>query len=298
MKAYHRSAVLLQLITCLTFFFILIATPISNTFTEALAQSNDDAVVVDPDSDSEQTQTIDLGSSSIFEQAWNSGFVVFMVLLILILASILSWALFVSKWLYLRKLSQQSKHFIKSFWDSRSLNELNSRLADYPASSAKEIFRSGYSELVKASQLKEQSSNLPVAINAALENLGRSLHKAKRIERYRMERYLPILAIIASASPFIGLFGTVWGIMNAFENIARTGSASLAAVAPGISEALIATAFGLAAAIPAVIGYNTANAIIRRIMGDLESFSADFLNIVERYLVTEKKQNINSQKLP
>src|SRR5690606_6864777 len=106
-------------------------------------------------------------------------------------------------------------------------------------------------ELVRGSQLRDQGgSNAALAVKAAMENLNRALGKAKMFERRRMEKLLPVLAISASAAPFIGLFGTVWGIMGAFEGIARTGSASLAAVAPGISEALIATAFGLAAAIP------------------------------------------------
>lgn len=239
----------------------------------------------------ESSTTIDIGNQSFIIQAWRSGMMVFTVLVILMIFSVLSWALFLAKWLHLRKLTESSEQFIKNFWDSRSLNELNSRLGEYPYSPAKEIFRSGYAELVKGSQLKEQSSSLQLAVHAAIENLGRSLNKAKRMERKRMERYLPFLAIIASSAPFIGLFGTVWGIMNSFAEIARTGSASLAAVAPGISEALIATAFGLAAAIPAVIAYNTSNAKIRSLLVSLDGFSADFLNIVERYLVTERKSS-------
>lgn len=233
----------------------------------------------------------DIGTHSFILQAWRGGFMVFTVLVILMVFSVLSWALFLSKWLYLRRLSRVNDQFIRNFWDSRSLNELNSRLGEYPYSPAKEVFRSGYAELIKGSQLKEQCSSLQLAVHAAIENLGRSLSKAKRQERRRMESYLPLLAIIASSAPFIGLFGTVWGIMNSFAEIARTGSASLAAVAPGISEALIATAFGLAAAIPALIGYNTATAKIRGLISNLDGFSSDFLNIVERYLVSERKSN-------
>jgi len=234
---------------------------------------------------------VNIGAQSFIMQAWRSGLMVFTVLVILMIFSVISWALFLAKWIHLRKLSAASDQFIKNFWDSRSLNELNGRLGEYPYSPAKEIFRSGYAELVKGSQLKEQSSSLQLAVHAAIENLGRSLNKAKRMERKRMERYLPLLAIIASSAPFIGLFGTVWGIMNSFGEIARTGSASLAAVAPGISEALIATAFGLAAAIPAVIAYNTSSANIRSLITNLDGFSSDFLNIVERYLVTERKSS-------
>jgi len=284
---------LIRRLSTVTFAIVMIFCLYVNA-SDSLAQSADagskDAANAEISSP-EESVSIDLGTQSILQQALNSGFVVFVVLLVLILASVSSWAIFGAKWFYLKKLSDENDSFIKSFWDSRSLNDLNGRLSDYPHSPAKEIFKSGYAELVKGSQLKEQCTNPQMAFHAALENLGRSLQKAKRNERHQMEQYLPILAIIASASPFIGLFGTVWGIMNSFENIARTGSASLAAVAPGISEALIATAFGLAAAIPAVIGYNTANSMIRKLVGTLDGFSADFLNIVERYLVTDKKSN-------
>jgi biopolymer transport protein TolQ len=237
----------------------------------------------------EAVQVADFGSHSMLVQAWRSGVVVFTVLIILIAFSVLSWAIFVWKLVVLRKHMQTSESFIKSFWESRSLNELNSRLGDYPYSPAKEVFRTGYAELVRGSQLKEHASSPQMAINAAIENLNRALNKAKRLEKKKLESYLSFLAIIASSAPFIGLFGTVWGIMGAFEGIARTGSASLAAVAPGISEALIATAFGLLAAIPAVIGFNASNARIRTLVGSLDGFCADFLNIVGRYLVSDRK---------
>ncbi len=236
-----------------------------------------------------ETEVADIGSHSMLSQAWRSGFVVFIVLLILIAFSVISWAIFFWKLFVVRKHTLTSDSFIKSFWESRSLNELNSRLADYPYSPAKEVFRTGYAELVRGSQLKEHTSSPQMAINAAIENLNRALIKAKRMERKKLESYLPLLAIIASSSPFIGLFGTVWGIMGSFEGIARSGSASLAAVAPGISEALIATAFGLLAAIPAVIGFNAANARIRTLLGSLDGFCSDFLNIVGRYLVSDRK---------
>ena len=236
-----------------------------------------------------ETEVADMGSHSMLSQAWRSGFVVFTVLLILIAFSVISWAIFFWKLFVVRKHTISSDSFIKSFWESRSLNELNSRLADYPPSPAKEVFRTGYAELVRGSQLKDHTSAPQMAINAAIENLNRTLIKAKRMERKKLESYLPLLAIIASSSPFIGLFGTVWGIMGSFEGIARSGSASLAAVAPGISEALIATAFGLLAAIPAVIGFNAANARIRTLLGSLDGFCSDFLNIVGRYLVSDRK---------
>ncbi len=233
---------------------------------------------------------VELTEPGVFGRAWDSGFVVFMTLLTLVLASILCWVIIVVKWIEFKKVGTTTDSFVKTFWDSRSLNDLNGRLGDYPYSPAREVFRSGYAELARSNQMRDQAPSMEVAVGAAMDNLNRSLQKSKLLERKRLEKNLPYLAIIASVTPFIGLFGTVWGIMNSFEGIARTGSASLAAVAPGISEALIATAFGLAAAIPALIAYNLFNGKLRGQMMSLDGFCADFLNIVERYLVTEKSK--------
>lgn len=235
-----------------------------------------------------------LGGDSIFARAWHGGVVVFSVLAILVFFSVVSWAVLLGKLLYLRRVSSSSDKFIKQFWDSRSLNDLNGRLKQFPYSPVKEVFRTGYTELIRSSHLKDQAVKPELAVSAGVENLERSLVKAKGLERKKMESYLTFLAIVASSSPFIGLFGTVWGIMNAFEGIAATGNASLAAVAPGISEALIATAFGLGAAIPAVMGYNLARARLGKISAVIDGFMADFLNIVERHLVTDKGRGDNS----
>jgi biopolymer transport protein TolQ len=239
----------------------------------------------------EAATEVDIGEQSIFGRALQGGLIVFSCLLLLICFSIVTWAVVIGKFVFLQKLQSASDAFIKSFWDSRSLNDLNSKLGDYPYSPVREVFRSGYAELVRGSQLRETAITSEIAISAALDNLNRALGKAKAHEKRRMEKFMSLLAIVASASPFVGLFGTVWGIMGAFEGIARTGSASLAAVAPGISEALIATAFGLAAAIPAVIGYNMFAARVRNLSGNIDGFIADFLNIVERYLVSDRSKS-------
>lgn len=236
----------------------------------------------------ETATEVDISEQGIFGRAMQGGLVVFTCLLLLIGFSIMTWAVVVGKIVFLLNIQKSSDAFIKSFWDSRSLNDLNGKLADYPYSPVREVFRCGYAELVRGSQLRETAISNEIAITAALDNLNRALGKAKAHERRRMEKFMSLLAIVSSASPFVGLFGTVWGIMGAFEGIARSGSASLAAVAPGISEALIATAFGLAAAIPAVIGYNVFAARVRNISGNIEGFIADFLNIVERYLVSDR----------
>jgi biopolymer transport protein TolQ len=209
--------------------------------------------------------------------------------------SVATWAIFFSKWIYLSKLEKRSSAFLHSFLESRSMKELNNRLDEHSYSPLRVVFQVSYAELLKNYNPKDPAAALPdIAIGAAMDNLKRSIHKTKLNQRRQLERFLSFLAISASSCPFIGLFGTVWGIMSAFEGIAQSGSTSLATVAPGISEALIATAFGLAAAIPAVVGYNIASHKIRNIMGCIDLFTADFLNIIERFFVSERGKNINT----
>lgn len=235
-----------------------------------------------------------IGNSSIFGRSFSTGSpLVLVVLLILMFMSVATWAILFSKWLYLRKLEKRSSSFLRAFVDARSLKELHGRLDEHSYSPLREVFKMGYAELLKNSHLKEQTTNFEMGVGAAMDNLKRNIHKTKLSERRQLERFLSFLAISASSCPFIGLFGTVWGIMSAFEGIAQSGSTSLATVAPGISEALIATAFGLAAAIPAVIAYNIASNKIRGIMSTIDLFTADFLNIVERFFVSDRKPSID-----
>ena len=183
--------------------------------------------------------SVDTSTPGVFSRAWDAGFVGFMTLLRLIFSSIASWVIIVTKWKDIGKINSSNDAFVKSFWESRSLNDLNSRLPDYQYSPAREVFRSGYAELARSNQMRDQTASSEIAIGAAMDNLNRTLQKAKLNERKRLEHNIHWLANIASVAPFVGLFGTVWGIMNSFEGIARSGSASLAAVAPGIAEALI-----------------------------------------------------------
>ncbi len=239
-----------------------------------------------------------LGSGNIFTKSLEGGPVVFSVLLLLVILSIASWGFGAAKIVYLKKVDRLNREFIQLFWDSRSLNDLNTRLGEFPYSPAREVFRLAYAELVKGSQLREHSNLGEWAIQAIQENLARTLQKGKGAERRNLERFLSLLSITASVGPFIGLFGTVWGIMSSFETIAQTGSSSLAAVAPGISEALIATAFGLAAAIPAVVAYNITTGKIRHILSFLDGFGLDFLNIVQRHLVSDQTQKTQTHQNP
>jgi biopolymer transport protein TolQ len=168
------------------------------------------------------------------------------------------------------------------------MDHIYSESKKFSASAVAKIFQSGYVELQrlmeKERQKSQPSADLLKAVphESSIQNLERALNRASRSEALRLEKSLNFLATAGSTAPFIGLFGTVWGIMTAFQNIGAQGSASLATVAPGIAEALIATAVGLACAIPAVMGYNYYNQKVRGIKTQMENFAGDFLNIVKR----------------
>jgi biopolymer transport protein TolQ len=145
------------------------------------------------------------------------------------------------------------------------------------------VFRAGYTELAKLQKRRQENAgDAGEAFLGDIESIERALDRAKLMAVTEMESRVPLLGTTASAGPFIGLFGTVWGIMNSFRNIGSKGAANLATVAPGIAEALVATAIGLMAAIPAVMAYNYLSRRIRVISAEMETFSSDFLNIVRR----------------
>lgn len=227
----------------------------------------------------------------------NAGLMVQFVLFLLLLFSITSWAIIFIKYRYIRRAFKESALFTDFFWKSRDLSDAYAKAKQLHRSPVARIFRIGYMELKKLRQSgvsitsqssqslgTETSSNVKIGNVkfGGTENVKRSLHRAINTETTRMIQMVPFLATTGNTTPFIGLFGTVWGIMNSFHGIGQRGSASLAVVAPGISEALIATAAGLAVAIPAVIAFNYFMQKIRIIESELESFSADFLNVIER----------------
>jgi biopolymer transport protein TolQ len=216
----------------------------------------------------------------------HASMIVKVVILILISLSILCWAIGWSKRRQLKTVHQANDHFDQLFWKTTSLDEVYEKLDAFQNSSHARVFKAAYSEMKKIADSplmnKNQGSDTDSPQLSGLDNLERSLRKATENEMSELESRLTILATTGSTGPFIGLFGTVWGIMNSFSQIAQTGSANLAAVAPGISEALITTAIGLAAAIPAVIIYNHFITVIRKEEIYLNNFSADFLNIVKR----------------
>jgi len=207
-----------------------------------------------------------------------ASFVVQMVLLILVFFSVFSWAIIFFKQRTIKTASAQSQRFLKAFRRSKNLSEVNDAAKKYQGSPLAALFVSGFKELSHVSRVNQQNSEAP----PQLESLGRVLTKASNAEVSRLEKMMSFLATTGSVTPFIGLFGTVWGIMDAFNRISILRSASLQTVAPGIAEALIATAVGLFAAIPAVIAYNHFLHKIKDIITEMEDFSLEFLNIAGR----------------
>jgi len=213
-----------------------------------------------------------------------TGPVAKLVLALLVVFSLISWAIIIYKGLALHRAHTQSETFIQIFRKSSKFSEVNSVCLQLRASPLVGVFQAGYQEVnqqVRAPQTAT-SSTTPRPTVRSLESLSRTLARAATTEATRLERRVTFLATTASVTPFVGLFGTVWGIMNAFEKIGQTGSANLATVAPGISEALITTAAGLAAAIPAAIFYNFYNSRIKVLSSMMDDFAMEFLNIVER----------------
>jgi biopolymer transport protein TolQ len=172
---------------------------------------------------------------------------------------------------------------MEMFWKSKNFESINAQLDRFSASPLALLFNEGFSELKKLKVGERQEEAVGISTDlGGIDNIARALRRATTSEITRLERKLTFLATTGSTAPFIGLFGTVWGIMNAFKGIGESGSASLAVVAPGIAEALIATAIGLVAAIPAVMGYNHFQHKIKVLIGVMDSFSTEFLNIVQR----------------
>jgi len=213
-----------------------------------------------------------------------------MVMLLLLFFSITSWSIIFMKFRLFRKVRLDTEDFLETFWTSGNLNEAGDAADDFPYSPEATVFKAGFGELKKINKIRnrsEESSGETLEMQlAAMDNLKRTLRKAEDEEMNKFGSLLPFLATTGSATPFIGLFGTVWGIMVSFHDIGQRGSASLAVVAPGISEALVATAAGLAAAIPAVIFFNYFSNKLTNVQYNVQSFSTDFLNLVERDLLS------------
>jgi len=226
---------------------------------------------------------------SFIEMMANAGLIVKFVMFALFIFSVGSWSIIIMKMWIFRRANNQSDEFLDRFWESKDLSEAHDSAEEFAFSPEAIVFMSGYDELqrIRKARSSRGSGNATLEMQlATMDNLKRAIRKAQLVEFDRLGNMLPFLATTGSATPFIGLFGTVWGIMTSFQDIGMRGSASLAVVAPGISEALVATAAGLAVAIPAVIFYNFFANKLGDLESEVENFSTDFLNIIERDILT------------
>jgi|TARA_B100001059_G_scaffold30472_1_gene24659 biopolymer transport protein TolQ len=219
-------------------------------------------------------QVVGLGGAtdfSIWKLFLRADWVVKSVIILLIACSIFSWALIFDKIRLFKNINSSIEEFEKKFWKAKSAESFNNSLPANSDDPAIKIFKSAMAELIKT---KRQSSTIQSA------RVGRMLEIATDTEMKKVEKNFTFLATVGSTAPFIGLFGTVWGIMNSFQSIAISRNTSLAIVAPGIAEALFATALGLLAAIPAVVSYNKFNSDTQRYFSKIENFSKRFLSII------------------
>ncbi|MBS7804877.1 protein TolQ [Rhizobiales bacterium TNE-4] len=218
------------------------------------------------------------GDITLWSMFWHAHFVVKFVMLGLMAASVWSWAIIIDKSLFFRRSERAMDRFEEVFWSGQSLEELYQMLVDRPAGAMAAVFVAAMREWKRAVENPGRS----------FANLGQRIDKVLDVtiqrERERFESKLLVLATIGSASPFIGLFGTVWGIMTSFRSIAASKNTSLAVVAPGIAEALFATAIGLFAAIPAVIAYNKLQAEANKQQARLEAYADEFSAILSRQI--------------
>jgi biopolymer transport protein TolQ len=225
----------------------------------------------------------------ILDLVMASGLMAKLVLLSLVAVSIACWGIILSKWKTIKLAQQENARFLDLFWSGRNIEEIFVKTEEIEDSPVAMIFKSGVKELKKFPYSETQPLD-----ELAIDNIARSLARASNAEVTRLEKQVSFLATTASAAPFVGLFGTVWGIMNSFQSIGVSGGANLAVVAPGISEALVTTAAGIAAAVPAVIAYNYFANSIKRAAADMDAFAQDFLNILQRNVLS---QTANRAKL-
>jgi biopolymer transport protein TolQ len=222
----------------------------------------------------------------ILDLVRGSGPLVQLVLYSLILFSVVSWGIIFYKFKQIRRANKESEKFIQIFWERRNLSSINEVSRELKASPVAQVFQAGFEELARLSHTKKEQSATGEGFSTELggiDNVARAMKRATSVEITKLEKALTFLATTASTAPFVGLFGTVWGIMNAFRGLSVTHSSSIQAVAPGIAEALIATAAGLAAAIPALMAYNHFAQRIRVLAVEMDNFSHEFLNIAERH---------------
>ncbi len=225
--------------------------------------------VMDASAAAVETTDIAGGGHSMFYLFWQADIVVKIALLLLVGFSVISWAIIITKYRQLKSFRQRTYHFLNAFWQTKSLDQMTAK-GSFRKSPVFNIFKSGVASMRDPDNAKN------------LAYIKRDVQRTTEEEIEQLEYYVPFLATTASVAPFIGLFGTVWGILNAFLKLGKGGSTSIAVIGPHIAEALIATAIGLAAAIPAVIFYNFFINKIRLLSRDILQFSDDLSHRIEK----------------
>ncbi len=221
---------------------------------------------------------------NLSETIKNSSLTVNLILLFLIVISAVSWGIIVYKFIQYRKAVLETEQFVSFFWKKISHDEIMEKAKNMKESPVAQVFKAGYNELNETRESWESKGIAVVGtkVEELTENVQRAMFRESHSKNQVLESKLQFLATTASASPFIGLFGTVYGIMNAFQVIAKTGSATLGSIAPHLSEALVTTAFGLIAAIPATIFFNYFNSQLQRFDNEAMNITTDFVNQVKR----------------
>jgi biopolymer transport protein TolQ len=229
------------------------------------------------------------GTMGVADLLLGTGPVVQVVLWTLVLFSVVSWGIIVYKLNQISHARRESERFISLFWESKNLAAIHSGSVGLVRSPVAQVFRAGYQELLQLTRAKRQAVGAETSFSTDLggvENVTRAMRRQANVETSRLEKGITFLATTGSTSPFIGLFGTVWGIMTAFIGLSAAHSSNIQAVAPGIAEALITTAIGLVAAIPAQMFYNYFIARVRELAIEMENFTSEFLNIAERHFLS------------
>ncbi len=229
----------------------------------------------------------DTFAGDIVEMVINAGPMVKFVLLLLFFFSLTSWTIIFMKLRLLKRFKEENEEFLELFYSSREISRVYLDTKGFDFSPLAKIFRAGYAEFTRSKALQGNPDDGTAfqAPQPLMDNVQRAARKTLSIQSARLERGLTFLATTGNTSPFIGLFGTVWGIMTSFRSIGLKGSATLGVVAPGIAEALIATAAGLAAAIPAVVAFNYFTRRVRASQIEMGNFISDFTNLLERGLL-------------
>ena len=225
----------------------------------------------------------------VVELLWGTGPVVQAVLWTLVAFSVGSWGIILYKFVQISRARRQSERFIAIFWESKNLAAIHTASVGLKHSPVAQVFRAGYQELLQLTRAKRQAVGAESGFSTDLggvENVTRAMKRQANIELTKLEGGITFLATTGSTCPFIGLFGTVWGIMTAFLGLSAAHTSNIQAVAPGIAEALITTAVGLVAAIPAQMFYNFLTTRVRVLATEMDNFISEFLNIAERHFLS------------